>query len=161
MLANADKPYDDARIALLAAQGINCLRSFRTRGIRIWGARTLAGPMHPFAAVSVRRVFLMCVRWLERFGAAIAFEPSDIRLWTRVHREVGSFLDALHRRGALVGTEAAEAFFIKCDAQNNPDSVRQSGRVEVDIGLAIAQPTEFIVMRLIAGESGTSIVEAP
>ena len=46
----------DAQVRLNEA-GVNCLRSFPRRGIRVWGARTVSGHRQ-WRYVNVRRVFL-------------------------------------------------------------------------------------------------------
>ncbi len=147
---------------LYHGQGINCLRAFPGRGIRIWGARTLAAPNSPeFVFVNTRRVFLTVSRWLEQTLAEQVFEPNDLKLWVRITRQVGTYLEGLFRRGALVGETAAEAFYVKCDAETNPPAVRESGQVVTEVGLALTQPNEFIVVRLVSGPSGASVSSVP
>lgn len=148
---------DDRTVAQLNAQGINCLRAFRGRGIRVWGARTLAPQSSSLAFVNARRTLLTVARWLELTLADTAFEPNNLQLWVRINRDVGNYLEQLHRRGALVGVSAAEAFYVKCDAETNPPSVRERGQVVTEIGLALALPSEFIVVQLVSGTSGTSV----
>ena len=41
-------------------------------------------------------------------------------LWQRITRNVTAFLTMVWRSGALFGTTAAEAFYVKCDAETNP-----------------------------------------
>src|SRR5262249_5488083 len=53
--------------------GINCLRSFPGRGIRVWGARTLSRQPN-WRYVNVRRLFLTLVRWIEHNTRALVFE---------------------------------------------------------------------------------------
>ena len=45
--------------------GVNCLRTFPRRGIRVWGARTLSN-LPEWRYVNVRRVILTAGRWIER-----------------------------------------------------------------------------------------------
>ena len=46
------------------------------------------------------------------------------------------------------GNSAAEAFFVKCDAENNPPETRDLGRLYIDVGLAPVKPAEFVIFRL-------------
>jgi phage tail sheath protein FI len=136
--------------------GVNCLRAFRGRGIRIWGARTLSSdPIWRY--INVRRLFLTAGRWIERNVSDVAFEPNDYRLWVRIERELTGYFQSLLERGALKGTIPQEAFYIKCDAETNPPEVRDAGTVVTEIGLAPTIPNEFIVVRLIHGTTGVSM----
>jgi hypothetical protein len=141
----------------LNVRGINCLRIFPGRGIRVWGARTLS--TDPFwRYVNVRRLFITVGRWIERNMADILFEPQSPRLWARIVRQVSVYLEDLLRRGAFKGRTPQEAFYVKCDAELNPPAVREAGMVITEIGLATAVPAEFVVVRLIHSDAGLSIV---
>jgi phage tail sheath protein FI len=140
----------DAGQALLNPAGINALRAFPGRGIRIWGARTLSRDA-AWTYINVRRLVLTTARWIELNLAGVAFEPHDMRLWNRITREVTTYLTGLFRAGALQGRTAAEAFYVKCDGETNPPEVRETGRVVTLIGLAPAVPNEFVVVRIVHG----------
>lgn len=146
-------------IGQLYTQGVNCLRAFPGRGIRVWGARTLSTDPS-WQSIAARRVFLTIGRWLEAFLAQLCFEPNDISLWVRITREVTAYLDGLFRGGAFKGRTPAEAFFIKCDSETNPPDVIRAGMVVTIIGVALAAPAEFVVVRIIHGASGVSIQPA-
>lgn len=146
----------DAGQALLNPAGINALRAFPGRGIRIWGARTLSRES-AWTYVNVRRLFLTAARWMELNLADAAFEPHDTRLWNRITRELTTWFEGLFRAGALKGRTAAEAFFVKCDGETNPPEVREAGRVVTVIGLAPSLPNELVVVRIIHGASGVGV----
>ncbi len=107
--------------------------------------------------VNVRRLFITVSRWLEQFMNTVAFDANDVRLWMRILREVNAYCEALFRQGALKGRTAAEAFYVKCDRETNPPAVIDAGMVVTEVGLAPLAPNEFIVVRIIHGESGVSI----
>ena len=136
--------------------GVNCLRAFPGRGIRVWGARTLSDDP-AWTYINVRRLFLTVGRWIEHNLADAVFEPNDSRLWARIGRELTAYFDNLLRRGALRGSAPTEAFYVKCDAETNPAEVRDAGRVVTEIGLAPNLPSEFVVVRIIHDASGTTI----
>jgi hypothetical protein len=150
----------DADQGQLHPQGINALRVFSGRGIRVWGARTLSR-QPAWEQVSVRRLFLTAARWIERNLADATFEPNDVRLWNRVTRELTVYFGWLLQAGALRGRTAAEAFYVKCDADTNPPEVRETGRLVTEIGLAPALPNEFVVVRIIHGDGGVEIAGPP
>jgi hypothetical protein len=145
-----------ARNGDLNVRGINCLRAFAGRGIRVWGARTLSTEP-AWTYVSVRRLFLTAGRWIERNLADCPFEPHDQRLWARITREIGAYFGDLFQRGALVGRTPQEAFYVKCDAATNPPATREAGQVVTEIGLAPALPGEFVVVRITHGTGGVTI----
>lgn len=142
--------------AQLNPESVNCLRAFRGRGIRVWGARTLS--QEPaWLYINVRRLFLNAVRWIESNMRSVAFESNDTQLWARIGRELTTYFNHLFERGALKGRTAREAFYIKCDAETNPPDGQDKGEVVAEIGLAPALPNEFVVVRIIHGTSGVTI----
>jgi phage tail sheath protein FI len=131
---------------VLNPSGINCIRSFTGRGLRVWGARTLSSDP-AWRYVSVRRLFNYVEASIERGTQWVVFEPNDPDLWARVRRDISAFLTGCWRDGMLFGTSPGEAFFVKCDEENNPADVRDRGQLIVDIGLAPVKPAEFVVFR--------------
>ncbi len=127
--------------------GVNCIRSFTGRGIRVWGARTLSSDP-AWRYVSVRRLFNYVEKSIERGTQWIVFEPNDSELWAKVRRDVGAFLTGVWRSGALFGLTTSEAFFVKCDAETNPPDVRDRGQLIIEVGIAPVKPAEFVIFRL-------------
>lgn len=150
---------DDRVQGTLHPAHVNCVRAFRGRGIRVWGARTLSRDPN-WRHLSVRRLFLTLRRWIDQNMTWAAFEPNEPRLWVRIQRELTTYLAALLRVGALQGTTAAEAFFVKCDAETNPPDLRDIGQVHTEIGLAPLSPAEFIVIRIVH-RAGAATADAP
>lgn len=142
---------------------LNCLRPFAGRGIRVWGARTLSAD-RAFAHVSARRTVLSLRRRIELTMPGMTFEPNDLRLWIRIQRELGGVMSELFERGALKGASPEEAFYVKCDDETNPPAVRDAGQVVTEIGLALAVPSEFLVVRITheaAGGAANAIPVTP
>lgn len=140
----------------LNPEGVNALRAFPGRGIRVWGARTI-NPETAWMYVNVRRLFLTAGRWIERNLANAVFEPNNPALWARLTRELTAYFNSLLQRGALQGAASREAFYVKCDGETNPPEVRDAGQVITEIGLAPTVPGEFIVIRIIHGASGVTV----
>ena len=149
-------PVDSTLQQTLNPAGINCLRAFPGRGIRVWGARTLSAEPE-WMYVNVRRLFLTVCRWIERYMERVVFEPNDRQLWLRVTREINAYLTELYRQGAFKGESLEEAFYVRCDETTNTREVRDLGRMVAEIGLAPAVPGEFIVIRIVQGDSGATI----
>lgn len=150
---------DADQLAELHQRNINCLRAFPRRGIRIWGARTLSAA-EDARYVSVRRLFIAVKRWIERNMMDETFEVYNDDLWARIRRDVSIYLSDLFQRGGLRGSAAREAYYVKCDADINPEEVRDAGMVIAEIGLAAAAPSEFIVVRVITDRTGVTIVSS-
>ena len=132
----------------LNPEGINCLRAFPGRGIRVWGARTLSHDPE-WRYVNVRRLVLTLRRWIDANMAWASFEPNTPQLWVRIKRELDVYLTELWQAGALRGQAAEEAFYVKCDSETNPPEVREAGQTATEIGLAPGAPAEFLIVRVI------------
>jgi len=131
----------------LNPNGVNCIRSFTGRGLRVWGARTLSSDP-AWRYVNVRRLFNYVEKSIEHGTQWVVFEPNDQDLWARVKRDITAFLTGAWRDGMLIGRSPEEAFFVKCDEELNPPDVRDRGMLFIDIGLAPVKPAEFVVFRL-------------
>lgn len=140
-------------------EAANPLRAFPGRGIRVWGARTLATDQATGASrfVNVRRLVLTLERWLMRALDWVVFEANDFPLWVRVNRELNAKLGALFLQGAFAGETPDEAFSVKCDAENNPAELRASGRLQIDIQIAPIVPKEFIQIRVVRNAEGLTV----
>jgi phage tail sheath protein FI len=136
---------DADSLAALTTAGVNCIRAFPSRGIRVWGARTLSADAE-WAYVSVRRLALTILRWIDANMTWATFEPNVPALWARIERELNAYLAGLWRAGALQGTVASDAFRVRCDAELNPPDAREIGRVVTEIRLAPTAPAEFILV---------------
>ena len=82
--------------------GINCIRAFPGRGIRVWGARTLSSDP-AWRYLNVRRLFNYVEESILEGTQWVVFEPNDIDLWQRVKRTLNAFLIRTWRDGALFG----------------------------------------------------------
>jgi phage tail sheath protein FI len=132
----------------LNPQGINIIREF-DGNIKIWGARTLGGDANTeWKYVNVRRTFLYLRKSIDKGTQWAVFEPNNQALWQKIVRNVNAFLTNVWRAGALFGTTAQEAFYVKCDATNNPPELRELGQVITEIGVAVVRPAEFVIFRI-------------
>lgn len=143
---------------LLNPIGVNCVRAFPGRGIRIWGARTLSSDP-AWRYLNVRRLFNYLEESILLGTQWVVFEPNDDRLWASIRRNVTAFLSEEWRRGALFGRTADEAFYVKCDRDNNPQESIDQGRVVCEIGVSPVKPAEFVVFRLAQFSDSTSLID--
>jgi hypothetical protein len=138
----------DPEQAQLNSNNVNCIRYFASGGIRVWGARTLSSEDAEWRYINVRRLFLMVEESIKRGTSWTVFEPNDEMLCKSITRDISSFLKLQWQSGALVGASPSEAFFVKCDSENNPSESVSQGRLIVDIGIAPSKPAEFIIFRI-------------
>ena len=138
----------DPEQAQLNSNNVNCIRSFASGGIRVWGARTLSSEDAEWRYINVRRLFLMVEGSIQRGTSWTVFEPNDEALCKSIKRDISSFLKLQWQAGALVGASPEQAYFVKCDSENNPKESVAQGRLVVDIGIAPAKPAEFIIFRI-------------
>jgi phage tail sheath protein FI len=139
--------------------GVNCIRAFPGRGIRIWGARTLSSDP-AWRYLNVRRLFNYLEESILEGTQWVVFEPNDLDLWQRVKRTINAFLTRTWREGALFGATPDAAFFVKCDSETNPPDVVDAGQLIVEIGVAPVKPAEFVIFRIAQYSGGAAVSEA-
>jgi hypothetical protein len=139
--------------------GVNVIRSFIGRGIRVWGARTIAPASRTqWRYLNVRRLMLFIEESLQEGTLSAVFEPNNEALWETLKRTVSGFLTRVWRSGALVGTKPEEAFQVRIDRELNPPEVRALGQLIIEVRVAPTTPAEFIVFRIIQ-QPGEPIIE--
>ncbi|TBL33560.1 phage tail sheath family protein [Verrucosispora sp. SN26_14.1] len=142
---------------LLNPVGVNCIRTFPGRGIRVWGARTLSSDP-AWRYINVRRLFNYIEESILLGTQWAVFEPNDERLWGTIRRNIAAFLTEEWRGGALFGSTASEAFYVKCDRETNPPESVNLGRVVCEVGVSPVRPAEFVVFRMSQYSDSTSLV---
>jgi phage tail sheath protein FI len=131
----------------LNLKGVNCIRRFPGRGIRVWGARTLSSdPLWKY--INVRRLFIFLEASVYYGTQWVMFEPNDPRLWARVKQTVTLFLRSQWREGALFGDKEEEAFTVAVGRETMTEDDIVNGRLIVEIGIAPVRPAEFVVFRI-------------
>ena len=142
--------------------GINCIRSFPGRGIRIWGARTLSSDPE-WRYINVRRLFNYIAESIMEGTQWSVFEPNDERLWMQLRIAASNFLTRTWREGALFGATPEQAFFVKCDSETNPPDVIEAGQVDLrdrhrarEAGGVRGLPAQPVLGRRVRGRVGTN-----
>ena len=145
---------DDNLSGQLNPQGINVLRAFPAAGIVVWGARTLKGDdtqSSEFKYIPVRRLTDYLASSLYLGTQFAVFEPNDVDLHAQLRLAVGTFMRGLFRQGAFQQSESrseSDSYFVNCDAEVNPQSEIDLGRVHVVVGFAPLKPAEFVVITI-------------
>ena len=138
---------NSADLRRLTRLGVNALRVFPRRGIRIWGARTTSSNPE-WRYVPVRRIALFVEESVSKGTQWVVFEPNTNKLWAQVRQSVKNFLTHLWSQGALQGQKPQEAFFVKCDRTTMTQNDINNGRLVCQIGMAVVRPAEFVIVQI-------------
>jgi len=150
----------DADQDLLNPVGVNVIRWFPGDGIRIYGCRTLWNTMDGRQYVNVRRLLNYVKASLRIGNRWVIMKVNDPRLWDQVEQVNNEFMYGLWTRGMLFpSNDVKRAYYVKCDAELNPDSERKDGRLNMEIGLNPPLPVEFFVISLGLWYDGSSVTE--
>lgn len=127
--------------------GVNLVRKFDQRGIRVWGARTLSSDPE-FRYLNVRRTLNAIEESIDIGTQWVVFEPNAPATWSRLRDSVRAFLQTWWRDGALLGRNPEQAFSVRCDESTMTVDDIQNGRLICRIGVAIVRPAEFVIFRI-------------
>ncbi len=145
-ITSADQ--ENLNIDTTAGKSINAIRGFAGQGVLIWGSRTLAGNDNEWRYIPVRRLFIMIEQSVKKSTAWAVFGPNDAMAWLKVKAMIESYLEGLWRHGALVGSKAEQAFFVRVGlgvTMTEQDILE--GRMIIEVGIAAVRPAEFIILR--------------
>jgi hypothetical protein len=138
---------DEGLHGILNQEGIDVIRAFPGRGIRVYGARTVSSdPLWRF--VNVRRLMSMIEKALGVSSQWAVFEPHTLQLRSLMRLNVVSFLESIWEAGGLAGATPDEAFRVICDQTNNPPEIVDAGQLVTDVLVAPVVPGEFVVVRV-------------
>lgn len=137
---------------------VNAIKVIPNRGITIFGART---QKRDFITryVSARRTLISARADLVQALAFVPFENNDQFLWAAMANAADKVLRELYVAGGLKGASPEQAYFVKCDADNNTLAAVQAGEVHIEVGLALQRPAEFVVLTIAQFDGGASVVE--
>lgn len=151
------RPSSDAERDRLHPLGLNLLRTERD-GVRLTAARTLSSDKN-LRQLSVVRLLVLLRRVLEQQMQWVVFEPNTPALWSDIKFKITALLRQMYLAGAFRGTREEDTFFVRCDAQLNTRRIIDAGQLLVEIGVAPAEPLEFIIVRIARDGDGTLTVE--
>lgn len=127
-------------------KSINVIRKFSGRGSLVWGARTLAGNSNEWRYISVRRFFCFAEDAIQKALHQFIFESNNERTWVKMKGMLISFLAEQWRDGALVGSKMDDAFFVNIGRETTSETEINNGIINIQIGMAVAKPAEFIIL---------------
>jgi uncharacterized protein len=156
--AVAVAPLSNANLDLLnsSVPPVNAIRYIAGSGIVVMGARTLkSGYVDRY--VPVRRTLTYIEKALRDLTQFAIFEPNDQVLWNQIKNSINAFLTGFWSRGGLVGDTPSAAFFVVCDSTNNTSTTIDNGFVNIQVGVALQRPAEFIVINIGQYSGGTVV----
>jgi hypothetical protein len=154
-----ERSMSDIEQGQLNLEGIDVIRVFNNGGRPVvWGARTTATDLN-WQYVNIRRLFIFLEQSIEVGIRWAVFEPNNPALWQKLRRTITAFLTQVWRDGALFGTKADEAFYVRIDDVLNPFSEQALGRLHLEIGVRPSYPAEFIIVRIGIWDGGSDVTE--
>ncbi len=129
-------------------KSVNAILSMPGYGTVVMGARTLDGNDNEWKYINVRRFFSIVEESVKKSTNWVIFEPNTASTWTKVQAMIENYLFTKWRDGALAGAKPEQAFFVRVGlgkTMNSADILE--GRMIVEIGMAVARPAEFIILR--------------
>lgn len=148
--------YADQQV--LNPRNIDVIRTFPNRGIVLYGGRATCTDSQ-WKYISTRRLFNFIEKSLD-FGLQwVVFEINNESLWSRVTATITQFLTDVWRSGALMGTSPEQAFWVKCDQTTMTQNDLDNGRLIVWIGIAVAKPAEFVIIKIAQTPEGSQVTE--
>ena len=139
--------YNTGEQDILNPIGVNLIRAFPGRGIRVWGARTISSN-GLWKYLNVRRLFIYVEESIRANTNWVVFEPNSEMLWGRVKRTIETFLATCWRDGALAGSSPDQAYFVECGPATMTQDDIDNGRLICQIGIAPVKPAEFVIFRI-------------
>jgi phage tail sheath protein FI len=127
---------------------VNAIRNLPGAGVVAMGARTLLQDGTANRYVNMRRSLIYIRKYLKDLTEFALFENNNEKLWAQLRTTITVFLTSYLNQGGLRGTIPAEAFYVKCDGENNSDATIANGEVHIEVGVALQYPAEFIVINL-------------
>ncbi len=144
----SNREQESLNIDAVSGKSINVIRTFPGYGTLVWGARTLNGNDNEWRYISVRRFFNMVEESVKKSSQWGVFEPNTMGTWVKIQAMIENFLFLKWRDGALAGVKPEQAFFVNVGLGTTMTSLDiLEGRMNVEIGMAVARPAEFIVLK--------------
>lgn len=126
---------------------VNAIRVVAGAGPVVMGARTL-NQAQSTRYINIRRSALFLDKELRAMLEFALFKNAGPALWSEMRTVVNSYLESFWALGGLRGADRDQAFYVKIDNENNSLEDIMSGVVNVEVGVALQYPAEFIKIKL-------------
>lgn len=151
--------FSNAALDALNQTGVNVIRAVPGAGFCIMGGRTL-NPGMPDRYINIRRSLMLLERDLINLTRTALFDVNDAETWGRLSAICSQYLNTQFQKGVLSGSQPNQAFYVICDDTINTASSVNSGVVNIEVGVALNSPAEFIVIRIGQFDGGSTVTES-
>jgi phage tail sheath protein FI len=142
--------------ATLNNSNINALRTLPNGQVVIWGDRTM-NASYASLFISIQRTLNYIASTAASLLESQVFAPNDQATWSTIIASLNNFLGGLLSAGAFAGTTQAQGYYIICDTTNNTAQSIAQGVLNVNVGLALLYPVEFINLTISQFEGTTTV----
>lgn len=126
---------------------INPLPTTAASGYYVNGARSLSKEVR-WRYVNARLLNNYLMYTTKQQLQWTVFENNGPALWLKIETALKGYYSSLFRLGYFGAQSAEQAFFIKCNANNNNQTTIDKGQVIIDIGFTPGKPAEFVIFTL-------------
>jgi hypothetical protein len=149
-IVSVEKSFSSTELDTMNASTspVNPIRQIPGAGLSVMGARTLKQDGTANKYVNMRRSLIYIRKNIKNLTEFAIFENNEEKLWAQIRTVLNVFLGEYKNQGGLRGTTPAQAYFVKCDAENNSAQQIANGEVHIQVGVALQYPAEFIVIDL-------------
>ena len=134
---------------------VNSFKAVPGAGVTVHGTRTLSR-LTPDKFIPARRTLNYLKAELKSLTEFAVFEPNDNNLWGLISTVVSGFLTNFYQQGGLKGTSPAEAYYIICDETNNTPTTIDQGYVNIEVGVSLLYPAEYLVINISQWNGGAN-----
>lgn len=150
--------FSNTDLDTLNTKQVNVIRTVPGAGVCIMGARTL-NPGMPDRYINIRRSLMFIERDLVNLTRYAIFETNDSDTWDGISAVISQYLTTQWQVGVLQGDTPDEAFFVICDDTINDAASVNAGVVNIQVGVALNSPAEFIVIKIGQFDGGSTVTD--
>ena len=147
---------DDFTLNSTSYPQLNVIRVVPGSNFCVMGARSLSNNLQD-VFIPVRRTLGYIRKNLVNRTTPYVFEPNNAVTWAQVKSDVENFLYNLWNLGGLNGATPQQAYYVKCDSTINTPSTINNGELNIEVGVALSRPAEFVVIKLGQTQGGSTL----
>ena len=135
----------------LVSLGVNVFQRTGVGRVVLAGERTLAGvdcATPAFRSARLRRLSLLIEEALRHGTRWVVFEVPGEGLRAKVRNQVEAFLAGLEAQGAFPTGGGYPPYFVKCDAETNPQGEDSRGALHFIVGFAAGATGRYVIYRV-------------
>ena len=128
---------------------INVLRNKPGAGLCIWGSRTgTTSEKKYFKFIGPRRNTSYVAATLDASTQFSTHHETGPTLWRKVNSVSNTFLTSHYNAGGFRGDSKQQAFFVKCNSDNNTTDLEEQGVTVLEVGIWNKRTSEFLIIKL-------------